>query len=126
MQWFRGKTPGDTEFRKLLADASQGRCNLCLSRINLGEIYYTTAKDYGEATASALVQQLVSFSIQVISITDADIDAAAALKGRYRISYADAFAAVLSRTRKAPLATGDPEFKALEAAGILTLEWVGP
>jgi ribonuclease VapC len=39
---------------------------------------------------------------------------AAHFKARYPISYADAFSAVLAKTRKASLLTGDPEFKALE------------
>lgn len=125
MQWFRGRTPGDGEFRALLARASEQRCSLCISRMNLGEIYYVIAKDYGETTASLLIKQLKALSIDVVTVTDDDIDAGAVLKGRYRISYADAFAAVLSRARDAPLATGDPEFRALLSDRVLELHWMG-
>ena len=39
---------------------------------------------------------------------------AAQFKARHKMSYADAFAAALAKTRKAELITGDREFKSLE------------
>jgi hypothetical protein len=41
-------------------------------------------------------------------------DVAAGFKARFKISLAEAFAAVLPKERKAELVTGDPEFRALE------------
>jgi len=38
---------------------------------------------------------------------------AAKLKGKHQIPYADCFAAALARRLKAPVVTGDPEFKKL-------------
>ena len=125
MEWFRGSEPASSSFRALLTDAARGRVVLCISRINLGEIFYMTAKTFGDAVASSLVQQLTSIFIEVVSVTDADIDAAARLKARYRISYADAFAAVLSMTRDAALVTGDSDFQQLLPTESLRLHWLG-
>ena len=41
-------------------------------------------------------------------------DTAADFKARFKLSLADAFAAALAKEMKTELATGDPEFKALE------------
>jgi predicted nucleic acid-binding protein len=46
--------------------------------------------------------------------TAEDIWHAASLKGRFPISYADAFAAALSQKYNCPLVTGDPEFQSVD------------
>ncbi|MGH9623928.1 MAG: hypothetical protein ACRD4G_06275, partial [Bryobacteraceae bacterium] len=51
-----------------------------------------------------------------------EIREASRLKGRYPISYADAFAAGLAMKYSTRLTTGDPEFRALER---LRLNWIG-
>jgi len=124
MQWFRGK-PGGEAFEVLLAEAEATSSQLCMSRISLGEVYYLVAKDYSEATATALIAQLNAMPIEIASVSDADIDSAAFLKGRFNISYADAFAAALGVNKDAPVVTGDKDFKALAAAGIIRLRWIG-
>jgi predicted nucleic acid-binding protein len=53
--------------------------------------------------------------------------AAATLKARYPISYADGFAAATAMLRQAPLVTGDPELRAMaKKEKVLRLEWLGP
>jgi predicted nucleic acid-binding protein len=39
---------------------------------------------------------------------------AASFKARYRLAYADCFAAALGKLHQCPVVTGDPEFKQLE------------
>jgi ribonuclease VapC len=125
MEWFRRREPARAAFRELLSEAARGRLSLCMSRINLGEIYYSIAKDYDDATAAALVQQLTAIFVEIVPVTDADIDAAAKLKAHYRISYADAFAVVLSINRSATLVTGDPDFLPLASDDVVQLHWIG-
>ncbi len=126
LEWFRGSNPDlTTKFRALLQDAAEGRCALSISRINLGEIYYMTAKTFGRTAAEGLVSQMPTMFIEVVSVSNADVDAAAVLKSQFAISYADAFAAHLSIQRHAPLVTGDRDFEALVAAGVLQMQWVG-
>jgi predicted nucleic acid-binding protein len=125
MEWLKRRQPVAQIFELLLAQAERGEVSLCISRINLGEIYYNLAKDFGETAGLALFAQFQHLRVEVASITDGDIDLAAKLKARYSFSYADAFAAVLSRSRGAPLVTGDHEFKQPASDGVLALHWLG-
>jgi predicted nucleic acid-binding protein len=109
----------------LLVECQADRMSLSISRINVGEIFYIIARDYGRGHATAIVQQLSLVSLRIVSVTDQHVDTAADLKSRYRISYADAFAASLAIAKQVPLVTGDPEFRALEKDGIVTLSWIG-
>ena len=52
--------------------------------------------------------------VEVVPVDRPLVFAAAHLKARYPISYADAFAAALAKQNQARLMTGDPEFKAVE------------
>ena len=125
MEWLKRKEPVAARFSERLIRVQAGHNQLCMSRINLGEVLYLAAKQFGMRSALELVNQIRSIGIEVVSVADGDVDAAALLKSRYPISYADAFAAHLSIVRDAPLLTGDSEFKKLEADGFLTLDWIG-
>ncbi len=46
------------------------------------------------------------------------------MKTTAKLSYADAFAAVLSQTLGATLLTGDPELGRM--TDVLSIEWIGP
>lgn len=93
--------------------------------MNLGEVFYLTAKDFGEPAAARLLQGLGNLAVEVVSVNDEQVDAAMRLKARYKISYADAFAAGLSVQRVAPLVTGDREFLSLVADGLIEVNWIG-
>jgi len=125
MEWLKGRQPVASSFEALLAQTERREICLCISRINLGEIRYSVAKDFGESAGAILYAQFLRIPVEVVSVTDGDIDEAARLKAKYAISYADSFAAVLSIARGVPLITGDPEFKKLAADGLLTLHWLG-
>lgn len=51
--------------------------------------------------------------------------AAARLKARFPISHADAVAAETALRAGAPLVTGEPDFRRLEAHGLLQVDWIG-
>jgi predicted nucleic acid-binding protein len=125
MEWLKGRSPAASAFEALLLRAERREISLCISRINLGEVRYSIAKEYGEAAGSVLLAQFLHFPIEVVTVTDNDIDEASKLKSLYSISYADAFAAVLAMERGAPLVTRDPEFRQLALTGMLTLHWLG-
>ena len=81
--------------------------------INAGEIFYITQRKEGAEKAALVWKGLMQFPIHIL---DADLDftlAAAKLKAKYSISYADAFAASLTIKRKAILITGDDGFNAM-------------
>ena len=54
----------------------------------------------------------------------ATVLAAAHIKARFPISYADAFAAVAARECGGVVMTGDPELRALADAGLVDVEWL--
>ena len=85
-----------------------------MSVINWGEVYYNTYREQGLDAAERVIAQLARYPIEIVQ---ADMDltkSAALLKGKYRIAYADCFAAALAKRKKALLLTGDPEFRILE------------
>ena len=98
---------------------------LHISAINLGEVYYRLIRQRGRVAAEASLGAV--FAQPNLEVSQASWDrvrAAAEVKAGGRLSYADAFAAALSRELSAPLVTGDLEFAPLEAQGLLTILWL--
>ena len=127
VEWLKGHQPVEDKITLILADAARRKHTLSISRINLGEVIYIGRKEVGlsETDVDRMLNILGKIPIQIVSATDARVDAAVNLKSRYKISYADAFAAALSVELNAPLVTGDEELRALERDGLLPLHWLG-
>jgi ribonuclease VapC len=109
LAFFRNEE-GAEKVSQLLYDASNDKYELYMTCINAGEVFYMTYRKENAAKADIAWKALQQFPIHII---DADMEftlAAAKLKSRYSISYADAFAAALTIKRKATLITGDKEF----------------
>ncbi len=83
------------------------------SWVNLGEVYYTIARRRGHAAGAGAVER-VSRRILTDEPRAESILAAAGIKARHRLSYADAFAVEVAERHRAPLLTGDPEIVALD------------
>ena len=92
-----------------------------ISAINVGEVAYILRKRFDASKVDLFLQRLPSFPFEIVTPALEDILEAAALKAKYPISYADAFAAQLALKRKQPLVTGDPEFRAVPG---LKLTWL--
>jgi len=84
-----------------------------MSWINLGEVYYLTMRRRGEALARRAVETLQR-RIDVEEPDVALVMAAAEIKARGRMSYADAFCVATARRHRAAVYTGDPEIVALD------------
>ena len=93
--------------------------------INLGEIFYLTAKLKNLDAAEMLLRRLQGMPVEVLSVSDGMVFAAARLKAQHEISYADAFAVVTAIQIGAQLVTSDPEIRKLGARGVLNLHWAG-
>jgi predicted nucleic acid-binding protein len=109
---------------EVLHGAALDRHKLLLSVVNWGEIYYNTTRETSEAEAEARVREIAALPIEIVGVSD-DLKTtrqAAIYKATYRIAYADAFAAALTKERKAELVTGDPEFKPLQKE--ITVNWL--
>lgn len=93
-----------------------------MSAINVGEVYYFLWKHQDQSLADDWRRSSAALPITIEVPTEDEIWEAASLKGQYRISYADAFAAALAQKHHCPLITGDPEFQSVSG---LQLEWIG-
>jgi predicted nucleic acid-binding protein len=74
-------------------------------------------------TAEEFLARVPSLPIRLVLPDEHSIVNAAKLKATRRISYADAFAAMLAQQEQSALITGDPELRAL--SDILQIEWLG-
>lgn len=113
LAFFRNEE-GAEKVEKLLNEAVADKHELYLTCINAGEVYYMSSRKDGIAKAEIVWKAMQQFPIHIIN---ADLEftlAAAKLKAKYPISYADAFAAALTIKQKATLITGDDEFDALK------------
>ncbi len=87
---------------------------LFMSVINWGEIFYIVLREQGEEAANLFLKTIARYPINIIDVDKNQTLEAAHFKAFNKISYADAFAAALSKINKAHLLTGDIEFKNLE------------
>lgn len=113
---------GADEVGDILKKALSDQAELFLCVINWGEMYYIALREGGKERAE---QYKNTFARYPISIVEADKELtlqAARYKAFHKISYADAFAAALTKIKKAVLVTGDKEFKTLEKE--IKINWV--
>jgi len=111
--FFEGRQTASGKVRQLLSEALRLELPLLMSAVNWGEVFYMEWRYHGEATARTIEADLHRLPIAVIGIDFERATRAAALKQKYNLGYADAFAAELAIERGAWLVTADPEFSKL-------------
>lgn len=114
--------PSGEQIEDLIATAHEEQIPIYMSVINLGEVWYTFAREISEEEANASVKTLSDLRIQFEDANWELTQEAARFKSKNKMSYADAFAAALAKTKKADLITGDNEFKPLD--GEIKISWV--
>jgi len=97
----------------ILAEAIQAEAPILMSVVNVGEVWYILAREVSTAEADKSIGTLRSWGVEFVPADWTHAKEAASLKSRHKMSYADAFAAALAKTRKAELMTGDPEFRTI-------------
>ncbi len=107
---------------ELIADAQESDTPLFMSAINVGEVWYILAREISETEADQSIAGLRQLGIEFVDAEWKSVHAAAGFKAKYRMSYADCFAAALAKERNAELVTGDNEFKQVEAA--VKIRWL--
>ena len=116
---------GADKVQQLLNSAKAKKAQLFMHKINLGELYYTVYRQEGENEADLIYGRIKEFPIQFTDdLSEGFLLTAARLKGSYKMSYADSFAAALSIQKKLILVTGDPEFKPLEIDERIKILWL--
>ena len=114
--------PGADLVADILREIMDGKAKGFMSVINWGEIYYNTMKEQGAEAAEKVLRQFDKYPIRLIPADRAMTHEAAKLKGRFRIAYADCFAAALALEMNAPLVTGDPDFRKMEEK--VAMKWI--
>lgn len=119
---FLEKEDGSDIVRIIFQKALKNKQNLLLSTINWGEIYYISFRKYGKHKAEKIMMIIDSFPVELIATDMSIIKEAAKIKATHPLSYADAFAAAVSKIYHATLLTGDLEFKSLEKE--IKIKWI--
>lgn len=98
----------------VLGQVGKAGARIFMSEINLGEVLYITERQKGQSVAQATLSALEELPIVFESATRTRVLAAARLKAKHAMSYADCFAAGLAIEYEACLLTGDSEFTAVK------------
>ena len=88
---------------------------LFLSLVNFGEVAYIAERERGIHQAVAMLEDIRRLPITLGGVDEERVLAAAHIKARYPVSYADAFAIALADELEATVVTGDPEFEKVES-----------
>jgi len=108
----------------VLEAAAGSRARVAMCVVNLGEVFYRYVREHGRAAAERSLTLAERLPVEFVDADRALTLAAAGLKGRHRMSYADCFAAALAQELDATLLTGDREFEAVE--DVVQIEWLAP
>ena len=119
---FLNRESGFEKVRALLQEAERSKGPLVMNEINIGEVYYVTAKDRSMELAEEFLHRLETLPIQPVSNSFPDILEAARIKAQFPISYADAFVVATAMRMNAVVVTGDPEFRRVER--LVTINWL--
>ena len=116
--------PGGEQVSRLLEAAKEGKCNLYMCVVNLGEVMYIVERERGLPKAQETLARVDELSIEVVNVDRTLTLAASHLKMDCPIAYADCFAAALCQIKTATLVTGDPEFRKVKPDCNIRIKWL--
>jgi predicted nucleic acid-binding protein len=109
----------------LLESAAQEDAVLCMSLINLVEVYYRYIQLKGVKLADTIMEQVKTLPIRFIrDISDEVYFGTARCKARYSMSLADAFLCATAKSLDAVIVTKDKEIKTAEETESLSVLWI--
>jgi|SRR5271157_5188264 len=114
--------PSGRQVADVIAGAHEAGIPLFMTVVNAGEVWYIIAREISEEEAENSIKILRDLRIQ---FEDVDWDLtreAARFKSKYKMSYADCYAAAMANLKMADLVTGDSEFKAI--GDQVRIQWV--
>ncbi len=119
---FLGKERGFEKVKALLRGAVHAREPLLMNEINVGEVYYITARYRSVELAEEMLRRLETLPIQPVGNSFTEVLEAARVKAGFSISYADAVAVATAVRMDAVLVTGDPELRQIEH--LVPIDWL--
>ncbi len=105
--------PAAPKVAALLAEAREAGQPALATVVNLGEVWYTTARKRGDTEADATIADLLRLGVVAVSVDWEFAQQAAWFKSKYKLAFGDCFAAALAKLRNLEVVTGDPEFDQL-------------
>jgi uncharacterized protein len=112
--------PGAQNVEDIILESKKSSASLFITTINLGEIWYTMARQ--RVDADAVVSQIMTLGILPVDLTWNIAREAASLRLKTKQSYADCCAAACAKILKLPLVTCDNDFKVFERE--VKIQWV--
>jgi len=97
----------------ILKDAMRGQAEVFMSAVNYGEVYGRILRDHGSDIALTTMLAVGPLPIEILDATPQRAFGAAEIKAKYKLHYADSFAAALASEHKATLVTSDSDFRKL-------------
>ena len=114
--------PGAEIVENLINAAEQGKVELAICIVNLGEVWYSISRKISPESADHYIQEIQGMAIEIVDPDWLLTRQAVIYKAKGNISYADCFAAALAKARGGVVVTGDREFKMLESE--VKIEWL--
>jgi len=116
---------GYEKVRDLLESTIKDEATLCMSLINLVEVYYRYIQLKGIDVADAVMEQVKTLPIRFIhDISDEVYFITPRYKARYPMSLADAFLCATAKSLSAVIVTKDKEIKHAEKNEALSVLWI--
>jgi ribonuclease VapC len=103
---------GAEKVHAILQESERGTATLHMSVVNAGEAYYVLIRHMGEAAAAQAIERL-NRAVDYAPVELEQAIKAGSLKERYKLGYADSFAAALAIELDATLVSADPDFEKL-------------
>ncbi len=105
--------PGALQVNELVKEAVRRRATILMSAVNYGEVYGLILRENGQAQALRVMHAVSPLPIEILDATPPRALRAAEIKAKYKLYYANSFAAALAMEQKATLVTSDSDFRRL-------------
>jgi ribonuclease VapC len=107
---------------ELLVEAQKNKASVLMSAVNWGEAHFVHTRGRGEEATRAMRRLVRRFPLKVMPADAKGAEGASEIKARFKLHYADCFAAALAVEHKATIVTADADYKRLQ--GQLKILWL--
>ncbi len=108
---YLGNEEGADKVEEIIDKAEKGEIKLFMNYVNLGEVYYIVAREFGIAKANEAVAIVKRLPIEFVEVNESLALTAGRIKAMHSLSYADAFVVATAIDKKGIIVTGDREFE---------------
>jgi len=108
---YLGNEEGADKVEELIDKAERGEVKLFMNYVNLGEVYYIVAREFGTAKANEAIAIVKRLPIEFVEVNESLALTAGRIKAMHSLSYADAFVVATAIDKKGVIVTGDREFE---------------